>query len=65
MPPTDTTPRPELRDEILEDLAEIALRDPKWALARAYEYGHSHGKYVGTMETLDRLVPKRSSEIPA
>lgn len=59
MPPDIDTPpaRPALRDEILDDLADIAERDPRWALARAFEYGYSHGKYDGVQSTLDRLFP--------
>ena len=49
--------RPELRSEILADLEDIALRDPKWALEKAFEYGYSAGRYEGTTALLDRLFP--------
>jgi hypothetical protein len=56
MSPDDTL-RPELRDEILADLEDIAQRDPKWALAKAFEFGYSAGRHDGTRATLDRLFP--------
>lgn len=54
--PSDNT-RPELRDEIIADLETIAIRDPKWALAKAFEYGFSAGLSAGATALLDRLFP--------
>lgn len=51
------TDRAGLRDEILADLEGIAERDPKWALAKAFEIGYSAGRHDGTMATLDRIFP--------
>jgi hypothetical protein len=56
MQPDDAL-RPALRDEILADLEDIAHRDPKWALAKAFEFGYSVGRDAGTKATLDRLFP--------
>ena len=53
--------RPNLRDEILADLADIAIQDPRWALAKAFEYGYSAGRVDGIDAAMNRLFPKAAT----